>query len=63
MQRALARARDGKPLDVAEAAVLLSARGDDLQQLCEAAARVRDAGLAAAGRPASSPTAARSSSP
>jgi FO synthase len=51
MQRALARARDGKPLDVEEAAVLLGARGDDLEQLCTAAARVRDAGLQAAGRP------------
>jgi len=51
MRRALARARDGKPLDVDEATVLLAARGDDLDALCAAAARVRDAGLAAAGRP------------
>ena len=51
MRRALARARDGKPLDPAEAEVLLHARGDDLHNLCVSAARVRDAGLAAAGRP------------
>ncbi|WP_204038914.1 bifunctional FO biosynthesis protein CofGH [Acrocarpospora phusangensis] len=51
MRRALARARDGKTLDVAEAAVLLSARGDDLETLLAHAGRVRDAGLAAAGRP------------
>ena len=51
MRRALARARDGKPLDAAEAEVLLHARGDDLDNLCASAARVRDAGLAAAGRP------------
>jgi len=51
MRRALARARDAKPLDVDEAAVLLQARGEDLERLCEAAARVRDAGLVDAGRP------------
>jgi FO synthase len=51
MRRALARARDGKPLDVVEAAVLLAATGEDLTALCQAAARVRDAGLLAAGRP------------
>ena len=50
MRRALARARDGKTLDVAEAEVLLGARGDDLDRLLEAAGRVRDSGLAAAGR-------------
>ncbi len=49
--RALARARDGKALDVAEAAVLLQARGTDLTALCAAAARVRDQGLADADRP------------
>jgi FO synthase len=37
---------------VGEAAVLLQARGDDLATLLGHAARVRDAGLAAAGRPA-----------
>ena len=51
MRRALARARDGKALDVAEAAVLLHARGEDLDTLLGHASRVRDAGLEAAGRP------------
>ncbi|MBT2382136.1 bifunctional FO biosynthesis protein CofGH [Streptomyces sp. ISL-11] len=50
MRRALRRARDGVALDVTEAAVLLQARGDDLTDLCASAARVRDAGLEAAGR-------------
>ncbi|MFJ3768145.1 bifunctional FO biosynthesis protein CofGH [Streptomyces sp. NPDC090082] len=51
MRRALRRARDGVALDVAEAAVLLRARGADLDDLVATAGRVRDAGLAAAGRP------------
>ncbi|WP_438487473.1 bifunctional FO biosynthesis protein CofGH [Streptomyces sp. S186] len=51
MRRALKRARDGVALDVTEAAVLLQARGEDLETLCASAARVRDAGLEAAGRP------------
>ncbi|HEX4788463.1 MAG TPA: bifunctional FO biosynthesis protein CofGH [Actinospica sp.] len=51
MRRALARARRGDALDVTEAEVLLRARGEDLEALCGIAARVRDAGLAAAGRP------------
>jgi FO synthase len=51
IRRALARARDGKPLDEAEAAVLLHARGEQLAELTRHAGRVRDAGLAAAGRP------------
>ncbi|MFZ0049513.1 MAG: radical SAM protein, partial [Streptosporangiaceae bacterium] len=51
MRRALARARDGKSLDQAEAAVLLQARGDDLTTLLGHAGRVRDSGLTAAGRP------------
>jgi FO synthase len=51
MRRALARARDGKPLDQTEATVLLHARGADLQALLEHASRTRDAGLQAAGRP------------
>ncbi|MFJ9692865.1 bifunctional FO biosynthesis protein CofGH [Kitasatospora sp. NPDC101183] len=51
MRRALRRARDGVALDRAEAAVLLQARGEDLTDLCASAARVRDAGLEAAGRP------------
>jgi len=51
MRRALRRARDGAALDVTEAGVLLQATGDDLVDLCASAARVRDAGLATAGRP------------
>ncbi|MEU0843043.1 bifunctional FO biosynthesis protein CofGH [Streptomyces sp. NPDC005962] len=51
MRRALKRAREGVALDTAEAAVLLQARGDDLTDLAASAARVRDAGLEAAGRP------------
>src|SRR4051794_1154571 len=51
MRRALRRGRDGAPIDVTEATVLLHSRGDDLLDLCTSAARVRDAGLAAAGRP------------
>ncbi|MFE4984050.1 bifunctional FO biosynthesis protein CofGH [Streptomyces sp. NPDC056664] len=51
MRRALKRARDGVALDVGEAAVLLRARGEDLADLVASAGRVRDAGLAAAGRP------------
>ncbi|MCH8611681.1 bifunctional FO biosynthesis protein CofGH [Arsenicicoccus dermatophilus] len=51
MRRALARARDGKALDAAEAEVLLGARGADLETLCAAATRVRDAAMEQAGRP------------
>ena len=51
MRRALARATSGKQLDVAEATVLLGARGADLDDLCASAARVRDQGLVDAGRP------------
>src|SRR5262245_42323792 len=51
MRRTLARARDGKPLDVGEATVLLHARGEDLNTLLEYASRTRDAGLEAARRP------------
>ena len=51
MRGALARAGDGKPLDQAEAEILLHARGDDLTALLGYAARTRDAGLEAAGRP------------
>src|SRR5207245_4266444 len=51
LRRALARARDGKPLDQGEAATLLHARGGDLDRLLAYAGRTRDAGLAAAGRP------------
>ncbi|MGW5196603.1 bifunctional FO biosynthesis protein CofGH [Streptomyces spiralis] len=51
LRRALRRARDGVALDVSEAAVLLQARGEHLDDLAASAARVRDAGLEAAGRP------------
>jgi FO synthase len=51
MRRALRRARDGATLDPVEAAVLLAARGEDLADLSASASRVRDAGLATAGRP------------
>src|SRR3954468_14191377 len=51
VRRALARAERGAALDVAEAEVLLAARGEDLDRLTTVAARVRDAGLVAAGRP------------
>ncbi|GAB3851515.1 bifunctional FO biosynthesis protein CofGH [Nocardioides maradonensis] len=51
IRRALARAERGAALDVAEATALLAATGEDLDRLTAAAALVRDAGLAAAGRP------------
>ncbi len=51
MRRSLRRAHDGAALDVTEAEVLLHARGADLDRLLAAAAAVRDAGLASAGRP------------
>ncbi|GAB2886283.1 bifunctional FO biosynthesis protein CofGH [Nocardioides pacificus] len=51
VRRALARAERGAALDVTEATALLAARGDELDRLCAAAAKVRDAGLVAAGRP------------
>ncbi|SEG77015.1 FO synthase subunit 1 /FO synthase subunit 2 [Actinacidiphila yanglinensis] len=51
MRRALHRAEEGVALDTAEAAVLLQARDADLERLSAVAGRVRDAGLAAAGRP------------
>ncbi|SEG66923.1 FO synthase subunit 1 /FO synthase subunit 2 [Nonomuraea solani] len=50
LRRALARARDGKTLDVTEATVLLHARDGHLDTLLDHASRVRDAGLKAAGR-------------
>ena len=46
----MARATAGKTIDRAEAATLLTARGVELDELCRAAAAVRDAGLRAAGR-------------
>jgi FO synthase len=51
LRRGLARARDGKALDQAEATTLLHARGEHLGRLLGYASRTRDAGLAAAGRP------------
>ena len=51
LRRALRRVRDGVALDVTEAAVLLAARGEQLDELLTAASRVRDAGLVAEGRP------------
>ncbi|TDB94529.1 bifunctional FO biosynthesis protein CofGH [Actinomadura sp. 7K534] len=51
LRRALARARDGKTLDRSEATTLLQARGAQLDDLLTYAARTRDAGLEAAGRP------------
>src|SRR5215212_11215594 len=50
LRRALVRAERGAALDLDEATVLLAARGADLDRLTAAAARVRDAGLVAAGR-------------
>ena len=46
----LRRARDGVVLNIDEAAVAMTARGEDLADLCASAGRVRDAGLQAAGR-------------
>ena len=51
MRRVLRRARDGATLNVDEATTLLQARGDDLTDVWSSAAKVRDAGLLAAGRP------------
>src|SRR5947208_4509812 len=55
LSRVLTRADRGLPLDATEAATLLHARGlaegDPLDRLLTAASRVRDAGLASAGRP------------
>jgi FO synthase len=51
LRRALRRAADGRALDLAEAAVLLAARGEALDELLATAGAVRDAGLREAGRP------------
>ncbi|MBO2448449.1 bifunctional FO biosynthesis protein CofGH [Actinomadura barringtoniae] len=51
LRRALARARDGKTLDLSEATTLLHARGAQLGDLLTYASRVRDSGLEAVGRP------------
>ena len=50
LRRVLRRARDGIALNVDEAAVAMTARGEELADLCSSAARVRDAGLESAGR-------------
>src|SRR5690242_18727172 len=50
LRRVLRRARDGVALNVDEAAIAMTARGAELADLCASAARVRDAGLQAAGR-------------
>ena len=50
LRRVLRRARDGVALNLDEAAVAMTARGEDLSDLCSSAARVRDAGLRSAGR-------------
>src|SRR5215217_930754 len=50
IRRVLRRAREGVVLNVDEAALALTARGEDLADLCVSAARVRDAGLESAGR-------------
>ncbi|HET6295920.1 MAG TPA: bifunctional FO biosynthesis protein CofGH [Kribbella sp.] len=50
MRRALKRADDGKTLDPTEAEILLTASGEALVALMATAARVRDQGLADAGR-------------
>ncbi|MCW1960401.1 MAG: bifunctional FO biosynthesis protein CofGH [Mycobacterium sp.] len=50
LRRVLRRARDGVALNIDEAASAMTARGDDLADLCASAARVRDAGLTSAGR-------------
>jgi FO synthase len=51
LRRVLRRARDGVTLNPTEAAVLMSARGEQLAELTAIASRIRDAGLEAAGRP------------
>jgi FO synthase len=49
-RRAVTRVVAGKTVDLDEVVALLAARGEELDRLCEAAVRVRDAGLADAGR-------------
>ncbi|MEV4618927.1 bifunctional FO biosynthesis protein CofGH [Asanoa sp. NPDC049573] len=51
IRRALARAADGKALDLGEAADLMAARGEPLDELLRIAGTIRDAGLRDAGRP------------
>jgi FO synthase len=51
LRRALHRAAEGRALDVDEAATLLTARGERLDELLSIAGGIRDAGLRDAGRP------------
>ncbi|BCJ58480.1 bifunctional FO biosynthesis protein CofGH [Micromonospora endophytica] len=51
VRRALHRAAAGRAIDVDEASALLTARGAALEQLCDIAGAIRDAGLRDAGRP------------
>ena len=51
LRRALHRAAEGRALDVDEAATLLTARGERLDELLGIAGGIRDAGLRDAGRP------------
>jgi FO synthase len=51
IRRALKRAADGKAIDVDEAAALLAADGEVLDELLAIAGGIRDAGLREAGRP------------
>ena len=50
LRRVLRRIRDGVVVNIDETAIAMTARGDDLADLCESAARVRDAGLKSARR-------------
>ncbi|MYR04952.1 7,8-didemethyl-8-hydroxy-5-deazariboflavin synthase CofG [Gordonia sp. SID5947] len=47
---ALAAARTGEPIDLAQTTALLACSGDDLLELQDIAGRIRDAGLAEVGR-------------
>src|SRR3954469_7029312 len=51
VRRAVARAANGKALDLSEAALLLQARDDELERLVAVAGALRDRGLETAGRP------------
>ncbi|SCG50202.1 bifunctional FO biosynthesis protein CofGH [Micromonospora humi] len=51
VRRALGRAATGRALDTDEAAALLTARGEALDELLRVAGAIRDAGLRDAGRP------------
>ncbi|BBY34732.1 FO synthase [Mycolicibacter minnesotensis] len=50
LRRVLRRARDGVLLNPDETTIAMTARGEDLADLCASAARVRDAGLVSGGR-------------